>query len=642
MSSIQSRRAPWYRLSPAQIVVILTGLGSATACGSVGPSQRPQEARGEKFLGVECEPGLVLDCEPACSRGDARACEIAGLGYLDGKVITQDLKRARLMLERACEKGHVLACSGWAKMAQDDQGVSLPAVRQNTLLDLGCKQGDGNACYRLGAHLLDSTSGPLETAKLQRAHNYFERACEADEVLGCLQIGIDAKTGRVGQRDLVKAVSLLGDACAHDLAVGCYELADLQNAPGTAVNNPTRAQEHFEKACTLNSGVACSRLATLMEAGDRNLARARDLHTRACGLDQRESCLALGHTQLASEPAKAETSFGKACRSGLVEGCFEQAKLLDGTIPDLDASPDQALPLFTKACEAKMPTACARAAHLELQKLTTSVIPRESRERIVNLVLQGCERERQAASCLTLGNWIAAGENGLNKDGKRAAALLGPLCAMTSETPGERDSLSVAREGHGQACHRLGQLHEHGTGVEQNARGAATLYEKGCDTGYKPACLSRAVLLWRGTGQSKRNPELAVAQFRQLCNDPAETANSVRSDACVHLGYAQTTGIGTSRDLRQAKKQFEHYCAEGVQLACAHLGHYLLSTKGTEADRKQGETLLRSACDSANGQGCFFLADLPSLTKTKRSELLARACQLGVSEACTFRDAANP
>lgn len=642
MPTLQPHRSAWYRLSPSQILVIVTSFCSVTACGSVGPSQRPQEAREERFLGVECEPGLVLECEPACSRGDARACEIAGLGYLDGRIVTRDLARARIMLERACKGGSALACSGWAKMAQDDQGVSLPKARQNTLLDLGCKQGDGNACHRLGAQLLDATSASPAATNLQRAHDYFERACDADEVLGCLQLGIDAKTGRVGQKDVVKAATLLSDACSQDVAVGCYELAELQNAPGTAVHNPTRARQHLDKACTLNLGVACSRLATLMAAGEKNLARARQLHTRACDLDQPESCLALGHTQLPSEPTKAETSFAKACRAGLTEGCFEQAKLLDGTTPDVDASPDQALSLFSQACEAQIATACARAAHLELERLSTNVIPRESRERIVKLVRLGCERERQDTSCLTLGNWLAAGDNGLDKDGKRAAALLGPLCAMSSETVAERDSLRLSRAGYAEACHRLGQLHEHGTGVEQNALGAATLYEKGCDGGHKPACLSRAVMWWRGTGQSKRNPELAVTQFRQLCNDTSDTAKSVRSDACIHLGYAQSTGVGVPRDLHQAKVRFEHHCAEGVQLACAHLGHHLVSTKGTEADRKRGEDLLRSACDSANGQGCFFLADLPNWTKAKRVELLTRACQLDVSEACTFRDAANP
>lgn len=641
MSSHRSTKTPRLWL-PAALALGFAALGipALGGCGSVGPSQRTEQVSGRSFAGVECEPGLVLECEPACSRGEASACEIAGLGYLSGQAVAKDIGRARIMLERACEKGRPLACSGFAKMAEDGQGVELSAPRQTTLLTLGCNEGDANACYRLGHRLLGTATRPATAANLKHAHEFFDRACAGADPQGCLQLGIEAKTGRVGPRDVVKAASWLATACEHNIAAGCYELGDLQVASGTAVHNPARGRANLDKACTRSAGNACAQLAQLMEAGEKNLARAETLHQRACELEQWNSCLALGRYELATSPSAAERSFDKACSAGITAACFEQGKLLDGRSSGMEAAPEQALSLYEKACAAEIHPACGYAAQLELRQLNGRSPAPESRERLASWVRTGCEVERQDESCLVLALWTSAGENGVTRDAKRAAALLGPLCARATEGAKLKRDATMSTAEYGEACHRLGRLHETGLGVEQNVLGAASLYEKGCDAGHQPACLSEATLQWRGMAGVKRDPESAVSQFKRLCSSASDKATGVGPDACVHLGYAQVTGIGTARDLDEAKSHFEKFCSRGHQLACAHLGHHLVSNRGTEPDRRRGEGLLRSACDSANGQGCLFLADLPSNTKTQRKDLLQRACQLDVAEACTFQKAA--
>lgn len=633
MSSHRSTNAPRVRLLPTLMLVSTALFG----CGSVGPSQRTEQAGGRSFAGVECEPGLVLECEPACSRGDADACEIAGLGYLSGQAVTRDLDRARIMLERACDKGKPLACSGWAKMAEDGQGVELAVERRTALFTRGCESGDANACFRVGRQLVatsDRRSAP--NANLQRAHDFFEKACAGADAEGCYELGLEAKTGRLGRKDVLEAMERLTQACDKDLNVACYELGDLQVAAGTAVHNPVRGRKNLDKACNLSSGPACAQLAGFMESGEKNVARAEDLHERACELRVWSSCLAVGRYQLDASPTSAERAFDTACKEGLVEACFEQAKLLDGSTPGAEPSPELALGLYEKACSAELHPACARAAHLELRKLNGKPPEREVRERLLGWVRTGCETERDEASCLALARWVSSGENGVTRDAKRAAGLLGPLCARATDSAKATDDAALEAHDYGEACYRLGRLHEAGQGVEQNALGAATLYEKGCSAGYQPACLSRATLQWRGTHGVKRDPEAAVASFKRLCDGNDKATTGVGADACVHLGYAQASGLGTARDLARARKQFEHFCGSGHQLACAHLGHVLVSNRGTEAERKRGEELLRSACDSANGQGCFFFADLPRHTKAQRKALLERACQLDVAEACVF------
>lgn len=638
MSSHQSQKTPPLWSSAARALgvaaLVLSPLGG---CGSVGPSQRTEEASARKFVGVECEPGLVLECEPACSRGDATACEIAGLGYLSGVAISRDLTRARIMLERACEKGRPQACSGWAKMAEDGLGVELSPERQAALLTLGCNDGDANACHRLGKRLLGTAEHPATPDNLKRANEFFDRACTRGDPSGCMELGIEAKTGRIGAKDVVKAVSWLTQACQHDLGTGCYELGDLQVSAGTAVNNPVRGRQNLDKACTLGVGAACAQLGQLMETGQKNIARAQTLHERACELDQLNSCLAVGRYQLATAPSAADRAFDKACNAGSMEACFERAKLLEGRTSGIDPAPEQALPLYDKACAAQVHPACSYAAELTLKEHDGKTLTSESRKRLVDWVRTGCETERQEQSCLVLARWLSTGENGVSREPKRAAELLGPLCAKASERSSSKSETSLDATNYGEACHRLGRFHETGQGVQPSALGALTLYERGCSAGYQPSCLARATLQWRGTAGANRDPEAAVAQFKRLCAEANDAKNaSVGAEACIHLGFAQATGVGTVRDLIQAKSHFETYCSRGHQLACAHLGHHLVSNRGTEADRKRGEELLRSSCDSANGQGCLFLADLPRITKAHRKDLLARACQLDVEEACVF------
>src|SRR5690606_34539477 len=149
------------------------------------------------------------------------------------------------------EKGRPQACSGWAKMAEDGQGVELSPERQAALLTLGCNDGDANACYRLGKRLLGTAEHSANAANLAAAHDLFDRACTGGDPSGCLELGIEAKTGRIGTKDVVKAVSWLTRACDHELGTGCYELGDLQVAAGTAVNNPARGRQNLDKACSL-------------------------------------------------------------------------------------------------------------------------------------------------------------------------------------------------------------------------------------------------------------------------------------------------------------------------------------------------------------------------------------------------------
>lgn len=612
--------------SVASGTVLLTQL-LCVACGTVGPTQRSKDVAGtnKPFRGIECEPELVLECEPACGRGDMTACEIAGIGYLQGVAVHQDLARARIMLERSCEAGHAVACSNYAKMAQDNQGVTMKPDRQLSLLHLGCDQGDTNACYRVGKLLMDGNPSPTQ-AQVQEASRRFDVACDAGEADACFALGVAAKTGAFGKRDLVRASRLLTDACNHDNATACYELADLQSAPNTALTDPVKAQKTYDKACSLRVGAACAKLADVYAHGigvTKNSAKARALYAAACDLDQTQSCLALGQQQLERDPEAASATLQKACDANIPTACFERALLLEGRTPGVTAEPEAALTLYQQACVAKVARACTYAGLLTL-KLNPKRLSAAERDQVLERMEQGCTVEHEADACRHWGAWLATGDHGVKRDGARAAEILGPACAK-AET---NEDATVA-------CYQLGQLNENGVGLERNLLGASSFYQKSCAAQHAPACLAHANLLWSGGPGLPKDPGAAVRVFKQQCN---AAARGTASEACVSLANAEMVGEGTARNEEQAASRLKAQCDSGLQSGCAYLGQYYLSQRGNEAQLKRGEALLRGACDSANGRACFFLAASPRLPTSQRKELAKRACLLGTVEACTTAD----
>jgi TPR repeat protein len=617
------RQAGHFKVAASASLGIVLAHLLCVACGTVGPTQRSKDvAESTKpFKGIECEPGLVLECEPACGRGDMAACEIAGIGYLQGSAVNRDLGRARIMLERSCESKHALACSNYAKMAQDDQGVTLPADTQLSYLRMGCDKEDSNACYRVGKLLLDSNAELTESHR-QEAARRFETACAGGESDACFALGVAAKTGALGNRDIVKASRLLTDACDGGNATACFELADLQSAPNTALTDPSKAVKNLGKACNSRVGAACAKLAGIYGHGigvPANAAKAHTLHATACELDQAPSCYAEGQYQLERDPEAASAAFQKACDAKLANACFERAELLEGRTPGLTPDLETARALYQQACEANVPKSCTYGGLLAL-KLNAKAMPAEERERIVKRMQQGCSVEREPDACRHWGAWLASGEHGVKKDGAKAAEVLGPLCvkAETSE-----DATF--------ACYQLGKLNEQGVGIARNVLGAGTFYQKACSAKHAPACLAYANLLWNGPQGFQKDPEAAVVVFKQQCKD---TVKGSQSEACVSLANAEMVGIGTVRNLDQAKARLQIQCDAGLQSGCAYLGQYYLLQRGDESQVKRGESLLRSACDGANGPACYFLADRPTIPAAQRKELTKRACLLGVIEAC--------
>lgn len=603
-------------MSPRMLwVSALLGLSfGVVGCGTVGPTQRPQRPRSTQAAEPRCQPDLTLECESVCMSGDWAACETAGIGYLSGENVTQDLRRANILLRRSCEQDRPLACSAYAKMSLDQQGVTLAAADVWRYLEQGCTEGDFNACTRLGNQVFAESPS---RQNLERATGLWDRACTGGDPHACYQLGLNAKTGRGGApRDPSRAVSLLDRACSAGVPDACFELAQLQLAPSTPVSDAGRGMSHLQRGCGLGSQAACAQLADSYQFGKglpKDVGKARSLHEQACKGGQVASCVALAALSPDSPDVQLQL-YTKGCDAQIAAACYEQARLLaakpsPGPSPDERAALEQA---YRRACDKGIPKACGALGLIASASPSLKV-----RAGAVSLLESGCNTGEMPETCLKLGRWFATGEP-VARDGKRAASLLGPLCSQGSGT----DAAA------GQACYDLGRVTQFGYGVPANALGAASLFESGCARGDQAACLAHAEQRWLGIGGVKKTPQLAVEVFRKQCEAQV-------SDACLDLGYALQQGVGVARDLERARSLFDAECKAGRQNGCAHLGNLLALSKGT--DRERGQALLASACDAASGRGCWFLSELPYVSKEQRGELLKRACTLEVPEACSVQ-----
>ena len=57
---------------------------------------------------------------------------------------------------------------------------------------------------------------------------YFDQACQAGELLGCVNLGILHALGTSGDKNKSKARRLFQFACKHTLSLGCQGLERLQ------------------------------------------------------------------------------------------------------------------------------------------------------------------------------------------------------------------------------------------------------------------------------------------------------------------------------------------------------------------------------------------------------------------------------
>ena len=172
--------------------------------------------------------------------------------------------------------------------------------------------------------------------------------------------------------------------------------------------------------------------------------------------------------------------------------------------------------------------------------------------------LDSVAKESAAAEIRAKGPEVERQINACDANASACAAAL-PIIAADCDTGLKRSLV---------ACAFAGMVVDDARGVPEDIPRAVTLYTKGCDGGYAPAC-------WR-------------------------------------LASLRAYGRGVPRDVAAALRVLEPACQPGGREACARLGHALVST-GDLADLARARTVLTGSCDGGYVPACELLKRLPPL-----------------------------
>lgn len=135
---------------------------------------------------------------------------------------------------------------------------------------------------------LDSKDIESSQTYYKKAKDYFTKACEEKNMLGCFYIGFYAEK----ENKFLEAKELYERACDKKEVLACDRLGFLY-AEGNGVRQDYEtASILYKKACKGKEKSACYKIAKLFEGGEieHNLSLAKEFYGKSCDLGYQEGC----------------------------------------------------------------------------------------------------------------------------------------------------------------------------------------------------------------------------------------------------------------------------------------------------------------------------------------------------------------
>lgn len=401
---------------------------------------------------------------------------------------------------------------------------------------------------------------------------------------------------------------------------------------------------------------------------------ANKIYEAECAAKDGAKCLYLGARYVKGEGVAADAAHGRellgqACDLGIAQGCLMLGELLEsGAGGPTDGK--AAAAAYTKACEAKLEPACAKAKGPE--PLGDELSPNEQ--------VAWCG-EGKLAQCLGLGAaWMLAGET--DEITANAAVYLAKACqagatagcALSCELVAKgkgTDSCAVSCDaGNASACLALGQ----------NSEGSAKKQwlEKSCQAGDGATCLELAHALTAPADKPTAKAWLikgCAADSAAACHELGwsraaagdSTAKDILAKACS-LGDLESCLLDGITLTDEKDPILEKACAARQAPACFELASHQF-VRGEKAWKKalakaeqackvqpgapcfaaavlagrmapakdpstKSPKLLEQGCAAGHGRSCRLLAQ--SASQDTRRELLAKGCDSGDASSCTL------
>jgi TPR repeat protein len=224
---------------------------------------------------------LAARFEPACTGGDADACNRLSWMAAQGLGRAQDPVAEKRYRQRECDLGDANACAVIAYSLDDDPAAATRLHRK------ACDLGDGGSCEMLAEH----TADPAQALAWQ------QRACDLGRSSGCGTAAQILEEGRGVPADPARARALHDRLCRRGWPGDCVDLA----AAAAAAGDVASARQHYELAC--RQGDAAHGCAGL----------AASLHIACAGGDQ-PSCGALDQLLAGLTPSRRAVAAFACCR----------------------------------------------------------------------------------------------------------------------------------------------------------------------------------------------------------------------------------------------------------------------------------------------------------------------------------------
>ena len=369
----------------------------------------------------------------------------------------------------------------------------------------------------------------------EAAHGY-EKACDAEDWLGCRKLGSLQELGVEGAIEKSEPLALASytKSCEGKNPSGCAWLGKQLERGRGIPRDLTKAASLFQSACDGGDPASCSLVG--LRAENRPLPRPTaaelaPLYLKAAPALKKEcdsgglaECVMLGYllqTGKGVEPdeAAAGALFHKACEGGSPDGCNNESAL-DLTGQDAGKSVSKAFESFQKLCKAGSLAACNNVGILQNNLPFTL-----RQEQGVSLFRLTCS-DSVSLGCTRNGAVIPA-PPGIPVDLKGARTLLTTTCS----------------DGLGVACVNVGALSESGAGIEPNAVQAHWAYTKACASGAPDGCTAmsdgpfRPGEVWSGTytcGQGVTDVALRILD--------ASASQQVKAIFDFDYGHGQVVG----------------------------------------------------------------------------------------------------
>ncbi|MDJ0921953.1 MAG: tetratricopeptide repeat protein [Henriciella sp.] len=340
-------------LGARQLYQLACDAGQMRACSSLGQMEINSKDPRSFARGIERSAS-------ACNAGISWACQNLSDVYASGRGTDVNAERASRYAEKACRDAHMDPCVYGATHI-----VDLKPATSKRLLKEACQANNLMGCYNLGHHYMSGKHGPNEDEK---AAHYFGKACQSGAREPCQNLLIMIWNGRANvQADLQRlAVYQSTRLCELGDKEVCHSLAMHYGSTKRSglKYDPEKTYKFAKLACEFGHRHDCGWVATMYQKGngvERDLQAAADMFLWLCSTADTSKCLKAAEVEAIiatgeEEPPRAPI-IQRTCELGDGGACRTLAwSYATGERTEKDL--DRALELFRMGCDHRDPKSC--------------------------------------------------------------------------------------------------------------------------------------------------------------------------------------------------------------------------------------------------------------------------------------------